>query len=79
VCAYCEATTFNEVAAAAVACGDVVAQLTLPDVFVQEYQEPPEASWTFTELAVVGLIVNETESRFAGFEEFRLYATELTV
>jgi hypothetical protein len=69
----------SAVAAAAVACGDVVAQLTLPDVFVHEYHEPPDASWIFTVLAVLGLIVNVTESTFAGFDALRLYATELTV
>src|SRR5205085_1290483 len=37
------ATTVNCVAAATVACGDVVVQLTLPDVLLHVYQLPPEA------------------------------------
>jgi hypothetical protein len=71
-CSYCEATTLREVAAAAVACGDVVAQVTLPDEFVQLYHVPPVASWTFTVVAAVGLIVNVTESRFVGVVASRL-------
>jgi hypothetical protein len=61
------------VAAATVACGEVVAHETLPDVFVHEYHEPPEASWIFTTEAAVGLIVNVTESRFWGLLAFRSY------
>jgi hypothetical protein len=57
----------------------VVAQLTLPAVLVHEYQLPAGASWIFTEVAVVGAIVKETESTFDGVAAFKLYATELTV
>jgi len=72
--AYWVATTVSWVAAAAVAWGDVVAQDTLPAVFVQEYHDPPDASWTLKVDVVVGLIVNVTESMLCGFEELRLYA-----
>ena len=41
---YWVATTVSWVAAAAVACGDVVVQDTLPAVFVHEYHDPPDAS-----------------------------------
>src|SRR5437773_1026415 len=40
---YCAATTVSWFAVAAVACGEVVAHVTLPLELVQEYQEPPEA------------------------------------
>jgi hypothetical protein len=63
------------VAAAAVACGDVVVQETLPAVFVHEYHEPPDASWTLIVDVVVGLMVNVTASMFCGFDALRLYAT----
>jgi hypothetical protein len=72
---YWVATTVSWVAAAAVACGDVVVQDTLPAVFVHEYHDPPAASWILTVVAAVGLIVNVTESMFCGFDAFRLYAT----
>jgi hypothetical protein len=65
--AYWVATTVSWVAAAAVACGDVVVQETLPAVFVQAYHDPPDASWTLTVAVVVGLIVNVTVSMFCGF------------
>ena len=67
------------VAAAAVAWGDVVLQVTLPAEFVQLYQEPPDASWTFTVLAAAGAMVNATWSRFVGVVEFSVYAMLLTV
>ncbi len=51
----------------------------VPDVFVHEYQVPPEASCVFTVAAVVGLIVYVTESMFSGFEAFRLYCTLVAV
>jgi hypothetical protein len=70
--AYWVATTVSWVAAAAVACGDVVVQETLPAAFVHEYHEPPDASWIFTVVAAVGLIVNVTESMFCGFAASRL-------
>jgi hypothetical protein len=69
---YWVATTVSWVAAAAVACGDVVVQETLPEVFVHEYHEPPDASWIFTVVAAVGLIVKVTESMFCGFDALRL-------
>lgn len=57
---YCAATTVSCVAAAAVACGDVVLQVTLPAVFAQVYHEPAAASCTLSVLAVVGAIVKAT-------------------
>jgi hypothetical protein len=71
---YWVATTVSWVAAAAVACGDVVVQETLPAVFVHEYHDPPDASWILTVDVVVGLIVNVTESMFCGFVALRAYA-----
>ena len=59
-------------AAEAVACGEVVAQLTLPDELVQEYQEPPDTSCTLTVPAADGVIVNATESILPGFDAFWL-------
>ena len=50
-------------------------QLTLPLEFVHEYQAPPDTSWAFTTAAVLGVIVNETASMFAGFEPFGVYVT----
>ena len=49
-----------------------MAQLTLPDVLVQEYQEPPETSWMLTVPAAAGEIVNPTESMLPGFDAFWL-------
>ena len=69
---YSAATTVSCVAPAAVACGAVVLQVTLPAVLVQLYQDPPEASCTLTVLVVVGAIVNATWSRFVGVVEFRV-------
>jgi hypothetical protein len=66
-------------AAPAVAWGEVVAQETLPLEFVHVYQEPPDTSWISTELAVVGLIVKDTESMFPGFDPLGVYVTPLTV
>jgi hypothetical protein len=63
------ATTVSCVAAATVACGDVVVQLTLPDVLVHAYQLPPDASWIFTVPADVGEMVKVTESMLAGVVE----------
>ncbi len=57
---YCAATTVSCVAAAAVAWGEVVVQVTLPAAFAQEYQEPAAASCTLSVVAVVGAIVNAT-------------------
>ena len=57
---YCAATTVSCVAAAAVACGAVVLQVTLPAAFAQLYQEPAAASCTLSVLAVVGAIVKAT-------------------
>jgi hypothetical protein len=50
------------------ACGEVVAQVTLPDVFVHEYHEPPLTSCALTTRAVVGLIVNATWSIDCGLD-----------
>ena len=57
---YSAATTVSCVAPAAVACGAVVLQVTLPALFVQLYHDPADASCTFTVLAAVGAIVNAT-------------------
>jgi hypothetical protein len=53
--------------------------VTLPVEFAHVYQAPLETSWILTELAVAGLIVNETESTFPGFDAFGEYVTLLTV
>ena len=76
---YWAATTVSCVAAAAVACGDVVLQVTLPAEFEHEYHEPPEASCTFTVVVVVGEIENATWSRFVGVVELSVYAMLLIV
>jgi hypothetical protein len=62
--AYVVATTVSWLAGATVACvPTVVSQVTLPLVFVQEYQEPPETSCALT-VPVVGEIVKATWSTF---------------
>jgi hypothetical protein len=67
------------VAAATVAWGEVVLQVTLPAAFAHVYHEPAAASWILTTLAVVGAMVNATESRFVGVVAFKVYAIALTV
>ena len=57
---YCAATTVSCVAAAAVACGEVVLHVALPATFVQLYHTPAAASWTLSVLVVVGARVNAT-------------------
>ena len=57
---YCTATTVSCVAAATVACGAVVLQVTLPAALAQVYHEPAAANCTFTVEAAVGAIVNAT-------------------
>jgi hypothetical protein len=64
--------------AAAVACGDVVAQVTLPAELTHEYHAPPDTSCAFT-VPVVGAIVNATWSTFCGFAAFSVYETFDTV
>jgi len=67
------------VAAATVAWGDVVSQVTLPAAFAHVYHDPAGASWISTTLATVGAIVNATESRFVGVVAFKVYAIALIV
>jgi hypothetical protein len=63
-----------------VACGEVVVQLTLPDVFGHEYQvDPAETSLTLSVLVVVGLIENVTASILLGSDALSVYATLETV
>jgi hypothetical protein len=64
------ATTVSCVAAATVACGDVVPHEMLPEVLVHVYQLPPDASWIFTVPANVGEMVKVTESMLVGVVAF---------
>ena len=75
---YWAATTVSWLTAAAVACGEVVAHVTLPAGFTHEYHEPPETTCTLT-VPLVGAIVNATWSTFCGFAAFSVYATFETV
>jgi len=75
---YCDATTTRLLAEPTVACGDVVAQVTLPAVFVQLYQVLP-SRLAFTLDAFVGLTENANESMFCGFDPLSEYDTPLTV
>jgi hypothetical protein len=76
---YCVATTVSCVAAATVAWGEVVLQVTLPAAFAQLYHDPPAASCALTVVAAVGAIVKATWSRFVGVVAFNVYATLLIV
>ena len=57
---YCVATTVSCVAAATVARGEVVLQVTLPAALAHVYHDPPAASCALTVVAAVGAIVNAT-------------------
>src|SRR5574340_286763 len=76
---YWAATTVSCVAATAVACGDVVLQVTLPAAFAHVYHEPAGASCTLSVLVVVGEIVNATWSRLVGVVAFSVYETFVIV
>jgi hypothetical protein len=76
---YCVATTVSWLAAAAVACGETVAQVTLPAALLHEYQAPPETSCTFTVAAAAGEIVNATASMFCGLLVSSVYETFVAV